>query len=89
MSAVESLLSGIPKVVAFEVAFIWKLKSLFRPSEGYLEPVWISPMKLLAINYFAKKLRRRYSTGFEIQVHVVLFWISFLKFVSLFLNSVE
>ena len=46
---------GIAKVVAFKVAFIWTLKSLFRSSEGYLEPGRISTMKLLAINYFWKK----------------------------------
>ena len=40
----------IPKVVAFKVAFIEKLKSLFRSSEGYLEPGRISTMKLLAVN---------------------------------------
>ena len=28
----------IPKVVTFKVVFIEKLKSLFRRSEGYLEP---------------------------------------------------
>ena len=47
------------KVVAFKVAFIEKLKSLFRSSEGYLEPGRISTMKLLAVNYFRKKPRRR------------------------------
>ena len=45
----------IPKVVAFEVAFIWKLKSLFRSSEEYLEPGQISTMKLLPVNYFRQK----------------------------------
>ena len=47
----------ITKVVAFKVAFIEKLKNLFRSSEGYLEPGRISTMKLLAVN-FRKKLRR-------------------------------
>ena len=46
---------GIPKVVAFKVVFIWKLKHLFRSSEGYLELGRISTMKLLAVNYFRKK----------------------------------
>ena len=53
----------ISKVVAFKVAFIEKVKSLFRSSVGYLEPGRISTMKLLAVN-FRKKLRRRCSTGF-------------------------
>ena len=43
-----------PKVVAFKVAFIEKLKSLFRSSGGYLEPGQISTMKLLALTIFAK-----------------------------------
>ena len=42
----------IPNVVAFKVAFIWKLKSLFLSSEGYLEPDQISAMKILAVNHF-------------------------------------
>ena len=45
----------IPKIVAFKVVFIEKLKSFFRSSEGYLEPCGISTMKLLAVNYFRKK----------------------------------
>ena len=45
----------ISKLVAFKVAFIWKLNSLFRSSEEYLEPGRISTMKLLAVNYFRKK----------------------------------
>ena len=44
----------IPKVVAFKVAFIEKLKGLFRSSEGYLEPDRISTMKLLAANFRKK-----------------------------------
>ena len=45
----------VPKVVAFKVAFIQTLKSLFRWSEGYLEPGRISTMKLLAGDYFRQK----------------------------------
>ena len=45
----------IPKVVAFNVVFIWKLKSLFCSSEGYLKPGQVFMMKLLAVNYFRKK----------------------------------
>ena len=45
----------ISKLVTFKVAFIWKLKSLFRSSEEYLEPGRITTMKLLAVNYFRKK----------------------------------
>ena len=41
----------IPKVVAFKVAFMEKLKSVFCSSEGYLEPRRISTMNLLAV-YF-------------------------------------
>ena len=44
----------IPKVVDFKVAFIEKLKSAFRSSEGYLQPREISTMELLAVN-FSKK----------------------------------
>ena len=44
----------IPKVVGFKVAFIEKLKSLFRSSERYLEPGRISTMKLLAVNFRKK-----------------------------------
>ena len=46
----------IPKVVAFKGAFIEKLKSLFRSSEGYLEPSRISTMNLLAVNFCKKAL---------------------------------
>ena len=45
----------VRKAVAFKVAFIQKLKSLFRSSEGYLEPGRISTMKLLAVDYFSQK----------------------------------
>ena len=41
-----------PKIVAFKVALIEKLKSLIRLSEGYLELGQISTMKLLAASYF-------------------------------------
>ena len=44
----------IPKLVAFKVAFMEKLKSVFRSSEGYLEPGRISTMNLLAV-YFCRK----------------------------------
>ena len=42
----------IPKVVTFKVAFTEKLKSLFRSSEGYLEPG--RKMELLAVNFHKK-----------------------------------
>ena len=44
----------IPKVVAFKVAFMEKLKRVFRSSMGYLEPGRTSTMKLLAV-YFCRK----------------------------------
>ena len=56
---------GIPKIVAFKVAFIEKLEGLFCSSEGYLQPGRICKMKLLAVNYFRKKsLDRTCSTEF-------------------------
>ena len=44
----------IPKVVTFKVAFIEKLRSLFRSSEGYLQSGRISTMKLLVVNFRKK-----------------------------------
>ena len=44
----------IPKVVTFKVVFIEKLKSLFRPSEGYLEPGRIFTIKLLVASFCKK-----------------------------------
>ena len=43
----------MPEVVAFRVAFIWKLKNLFRLSEEYLEPDRISTMNFWSLTIFA------------------------------------